>query len=166
MLTIRSPAFAEGGEIPRIHTCEGDDVSPALEFKGVPQGDAAGPERLEEDRLRRSLSSHRPAPVLLRPVRPGYGAGRPGQAHPPEARARLRRALVVQGGDDGDLPEGRKVAHEGQGFVRSSISRAADSFAARRASSAFHLAFSAASLVLSASFSSCSARPASRCATR
>ena len=38
MLTIRSPAFAQGGEIPRIHTCEGDDVSPALEFAGVPQG--------------------------------------------------------------------------------------------------------------------------------
>jgi Raf kinase inhibitor-like YbhB/YbcL family protein len=38
MLTIRSPAFAQGGETPRIHTCEGDDVSPALEFAGVPQG--------------------------------------------------------------------------------------------------------------------------------
>jgi Raf kinase inhibitor-like YbhB/YbcL family protein len=38
MLTIRSPAFAQGGEIPRIHTCEGKDVSPALEFQGIPQG--------------------------------------------------------------------------------------------------------------------------------
>src|SRR5436853_5099265 len=38
MLTIRSPAFAQGGEIPRPHTCEGNDVSPALEFDGVPQG--------------------------------------------------------------------------------------------------------------------------------
>jgi len=38
MLTIRSPAFSHGGEIPRIHTCEGDDRSPALELGGVPQG--------------------------------------------------------------------------------------------------------------------------------
>ena len=38
MLTIRSPAFAHRGEIPRVHTCEGKDVSPALEFGGVPQG--------------------------------------------------------------------------------------------------------------------------------
>jgi Raf kinase inhibitor-like YbhB/YbcL family protein len=38
MLTIHSSAFSPGGEIPRIHTCEGKDVSPALEFEGVPQG--------------------------------------------------------------------------------------------------------------------------------
>jgi Raf kinase inhibitor-like YbhB/YbcL family protein len=38
MLTLRSPAFAHGGEIPELHTCEGKDVSPALEFSGVPQG--------------------------------------------------------------------------------------------------------------------------------
>src|SRR5437763_14434866 len=38
MLTIRSPAFANGAEIPVRHTCEGDDVSPALEFTGAPQG--------------------------------------------------------------------------------------------------------------------------------
>ena len=38
MLTIRSTAFSPGGEIPRIHTCEGKDVSPALEFEGGPQG--------------------------------------------------------------------------------------------------------------------------------
>src|SRR4051812_39541173 len=38
MLTLRSPAFAHGDEIPRVHTCEGGDVSPPLEFGGVPQG--------------------------------------------------------------------------------------------------------------------------------
>ena len=38
MLTIRSPAFANGAEIPVRHTCEGDDISPALEFAGAPQG--------------------------------------------------------------------------------------------------------------------------------
>lgn len=37
-LTIRSPAFADGGEIPSRHTCEGADTSPPLEFSGVPAG--------------------------------------------------------------------------------------------------------------------------------
>jgi Raf kinase inhibitor-like YbhB/YbcL family protein len=37
-LSIRSPAFADGGEIPARFTCEGDDVSPALEWSGVPAG--------------------------------------------------------------------------------------------------------------------------------
>lgn len=35
-LTLISPAFAHGGEIPRRHTCEGDDVAPALAWSGVP----------------------------------------------------------------------------------------------------------------------------------
>jgi hypothetical protein len=33
---LTSPAFAEGGEIPRDHTCDGSDVSPALEWNGAP----------------------------------------------------------------------------------------------------------------------------------
>jgi Raf kinase inhibitor-like YbhB/YbcL family protein len=37
-LTLRSPAFAPGGEIPAVHTCEGKDVSPALEWSGLPAG--------------------------------------------------------------------------------------------------------------------------------
>lgn len=35
-MTIRSPAFADGAEIPIHHTCEGADTSPALEWSGVP----------------------------------------------------------------------------------------------------------------------------------
>ena len=35
-LTLKSPAFAPRGEIPDIHTCEGKDVSPALEWSGLP----------------------------------------------------------------------------------------------------------------------------------
>src|SRR3954462_5697009 len=38
MLTIRSPAFSQGGAIPPLHTCEGKDVSPPLEFSGAPAG--------------------------------------------------------------------------------------------------------------------------------
>jgi Raf kinase inhibitor-like YbhB/YbcL family protein len=37
-LTLESPAFREGGEIPSVHTCEGKDVSPALQWSGVPAG--------------------------------------------------------------------------------------------------------------------------------
>jgi Raf kinase inhibitor-like YbhB/YbcL family protein len=35
-LTLESPAFKPGGRIPRIHTCEGDDLSPPLTWKGPP----------------------------------------------------------------------------------------------------------------------------------
>ncbi len=38
MLTLRSPAFSHGGKIPPLHTCEGKDTSPALEFSGAPAG--------------------------------------------------------------------------------------------------------------------------------
>jgi Raf kinase inhibitor-like YbhB/YbcL family protein len=35
-MTIDSPAFADHAEIPTKHTCEGNDVSPQLRFRGVP----------------------------------------------------------------------------------------------------------------------------------
>lgn len=37
-LRITSPAFEHGESIPRRYTCEGDDVSPPLEWSGVPKG--------------------------------------------------------------------------------------------------------------------------------
>ncbi len=37
-LTIRSPAFEPNGEIPARYTCDGQDVSPPLEWSGVPEG--------------------------------------------------------------------------------------------------------------------------------
>jgi len=37
-LTLKSPAFAPGAEIPTVHTCEGADTSPALEWSGLPAG--------------------------------------------------------------------------------------------------------------------------------
>jgi Raf kinase inhibitor-like YbhB/YbcL family protein len=39
--TLRSSAFAEGGSIPRGYTCDGDDVSPPLEWSGAPASTAA-----------------------------------------------------------------------------------------------------------------------------
>ncbi|MBZ5569927.1 MAG: YbhB/YbcL family Raf kinase inhibitor-like protein [Acidobacteriia bacterium] len=35
---IFSSAFAEGGWIPKVHTCSGADVSPSLEWSGAPGG--------------------------------------------------------------------------------------------------------------------------------
>jgi Raf kinase inhibitor-like YbhB/YbcL family protein len=39
--SITSTAFDEGGEIPRRHTCEGDDLSPPLAWSEVPEGAAS-----------------------------------------------------------------------------------------------------------------------------
>jgi Raf kinase inhibitor-like YbhB/YbcL family protein len=37
-MTLSSPSFGQGSEIPRRHTCEGENVSPALVWSGVPAG--------------------------------------------------------------------------------------------------------------------------------
>jgi Raf kinase inhibitor-like YbhB/YbcL family protein len=39
--TLTSSAFANGGEIPAVHTCEGADVSPPLAWSGLPPGTAS-----------------------------------------------------------------------------------------------------------------------------
>ncbi len=43
-LELTSPSFAAMDEIPRRHTCEGDDVSPELHWSGVPDGARSAPE--------------------------------------------------------------------------------------------------------------------------
>ena len=40
-LRVTSLAFADGGEIPKKYTCEGEDVSPPLAFSGVPDRTAS-----------------------------------------------------------------------------------------------------------------------------
>ncbi|BDG08760.1 YbhB/YbcL family Raf kinase inhibitor-like protein [Anaeromyxobacter paludicola] len=37
-LTLSSPAFAAGAEIPAVHTCEGKHHSPPLAWSGAPRG--------------------------------------------------------------------------------------------------------------------------------
>jgi Raf kinase inhibitor-like YbhB/YbcL family protein len=37
-LVINSPAFTNEGPIPRVYTCQGKDISPALAWSGVPAG--------------------------------------------------------------------------------------------------------------------------------
>ena len=38
MFRIYSPAFSEGGPIPRAHTCDGADLSPPLAWSELPDG--------------------------------------------------------------------------------------------------------------------------------
>jgi len=40
-MQVTSPAFEQGGDIPRRHTGEGEDLSPALNWQGAPQGTRA-----------------------------------------------------------------------------------------------------------------------------
>ena len=35
-LKLTIPAFADGGLIPKLHTCEGADISPSVEWDGEP----------------------------------------------------------------------------------------------------------------------------------
>jgi Raf kinase inhibitor-like YbhB/YbcL family protein len=37
-MKLTSEAFEHNGEIPRIHTCDGEDRSPALEWSDLPEG--------------------------------------------------------------------------------------------------------------------------------
>ncbi len=37
-LKLSSTAFTDGGAIPPVYTCEGDDISPPLAWSGVPAG--------------------------------------------------------------------------------------------------------------------------------
>lgn len=37
-LSLTSPAFAQGETIPRRHTCDGDNVSPPLQWTDAPEG--------------------------------------------------------------------------------------------------------------------------------
>ncbi|HYY73203.1 MAG TPA: YbhB/YbcL family Raf kinase inhibitor-like protein [Solirubrobacterales bacterium] len=37
-LSLASPAFEHGGEVPARHTCDAEDLSPALVWSGVPEG--------------------------------------------------------------------------------------------------------------------------------
>ncbi len=37
-LTVASPVFSSNGEIPKHYTCDGEDISPALQWSGLPEG--------------------------------------------------------------------------------------------------------------------------------
>ena len=37
-IKVTSPAFVEGGMIPSKYTCDGEDISPPIEWDGIPEG--------------------------------------------------------------------------------------------------------------------------------
>jgi Raf kinase inhibitor-like YbhB/YbcL family protein len=37
-ITIKSPAFEDGGMIPKKYTCDGEDISPPLKWTSIPEG--------------------------------------------------------------------------------------------------------------------------------
>jgi Raf kinase inhibitor-like YbhB/YbcL family protein len=37
-LKLNSPAFEEGGKIPSVYTCDGENISPEIRIEGVPEG--------------------------------------------------------------------------------------------------------------------------------
>lgn len=37
-IKVESPAFTEGGKIPKQYTCDGTDISPPLTWSGIPEG--------------------------------------------------------------------------------------------------------------------------------
>lgn len=89
-MKLESPSFAHGTEIPRKHTCEGDDVSPALMWSGLPEGtrslvlivddpDAPDPRAPRRTWVHWVLFNLPPQPSMLReganPLPPGTAEG-------------------------------------------------------------------------------------------
>ena len=76
-LTLTSPAFANGGEIPARFTCDGQDLSPALEWSGLPEGT-------------KSVAMIVDDPDAPDPAAPRHSAGRPGAPSSPSSTLLVR----------------------------------------------------------------------------
>lgn len=58
-LRITSAAFGDNGEVPAVHTCEGQDTSPPLSFSGVPENAASLALIVDDpDALERAMQGH------------------------------------------------------------------------------------------------------------
>ena len=55
-ITLRSPAFSDGGLIPKTYTCDGEGRSPPLEWSGVPDSTTSHQSCYRS--LRRKASTH------------------------------------------------------------------------------------------------------------
>jgi len=93
-MTITSPAFSEGGAIPRVNTCDGKDVSPPLAWSGVPEA-------------ARSL-----ALICDDPDAPGGTYTHWVLSHLPPSLAGLPEGIPPQ--ESVDLGSGGEVAHQGK----------------------------------------------------
>ncbi len=107
-LTLKSSAFAHGGIIPRKYTCDGMNVSPPLEWSGVPAGtnslvlvcndpDAPGgtfhhwaafgipPELSGLEEIRAGVQDGRFMQAMNDFGKPGYGGPCPPRGHKPHS---------------------------------------------------------------------------------
>lgn len=80
-MQLRSPAFEPGGRIPARYTCDGEDVSPPLEWSEAPEGTGAFALIVEDPDARgfvHWLLSDIPADVTELPEGEGDTIGTPG----------------------------------------------------------------------------------------
>ncbi|MGE5268894.1 MAG: YbhB/YbcL family Raf kinase inhibitor-like protein [Thiohalocapsa sp.] len=73
-LVLMSPAIAPGGMIPREYTCDGSDISPPLNWSGVPAGTASLILVIEDPDAPRGTFRHWGA-YDIAPTTPGLTAG-------------------------------------------------------------------------------------------
>lgn len=133
-LEVASGSFDPGGEIPREHTCQGDDLSPELHWSGVPEGarslalivddpDAPDPKAPKTTWVHWVLydipsdATGLPEGVAAGTLPPGTREGRNGWKHtgyrgpcPPIGRHRYFHRLYALGSELGDLDEPTKDA--------------------------------------------------------
>jgi Raf kinase inhibitor-like YbhB/YbcL family protein len=81
-MQLTSPAFADGERIPSRHTCDGDDVSPPLEWTAPPEGSAVLALCLDDPDAGRYPFTH----WLAWSLPPGAGSLAEGEAAPAEGR--------------------------------------------------------------------------------
>jgi Raf kinase inhibitor-like YbhB/YbcL family protein len=80
-LTI--PAFADGGVIPKLHTCEGADISPSLEWGGEPAATRSLALIVDDPDAPAGTWNHwllYDLPPSVRSLAQGYKAGKLGQS--------------------------------------------------------------------------------------
>lgn len=80
--TLASEAFVHGGEIPRRHTCEGEDISPALSWSDQPPGTRALALIVDDPDAPKGTFTHRVA-WNIDPMAGGLGEG---ESAPAEGR--------------------------------------------------------------------------------
>ena len=80
-LELKSPAFSYGGAIPQIFTCEGDNISPQLDWSGAPTDTKSFTLVCSDPDAPRGVYRHWAAydiPANLTGLESGYGQNRAG----------------------------------------------------------------------------------------
>jgi Raf kinase inhibitor-like YbhB/YbcL family protein len=80
VLTLSSPAFAPGGQIPAEYTCDGADISPPLSWSGAPPGTESLVLIVEDPDAPLGTFDHWAVfdiPPGTSGIAAGYGSGRP-----------------------------------------------------------------------------------------